>query len=107
VLPGMLTVRGVTRPVSLLIEQIAVTPESFTADGTMHIDRAEFGGDRVPRAGRPLPRPDGAGPVRTQVTAGIKGSVPHMDGPVRVRPPSRFADGPPASTTRHTEEEAQ
>ena len=43
VLPGMLTVRGVTRPVSLLIEQIAVTPESFTADGTMHIDRAEFG----------------------------------------------------------------
>jgi polyisoprenoid-binding protein YceI len=42
-LPGMLTVRGVTRPASLLIEQIAVTPESFTAGGTMHIDRAEFG----------------------------------------------------------------
>ena len=42
-LPGMLTVRALTRPVSLLIEQIAVTPESFTARGTMRIDRAEFG----------------------------------------------------------------
>ena len=42
-LPGMLTVRGVTRPVSLLVEQVAVTPESFTARGTARTDRAGFG----------------------------------------------------------------
>jgi polyisoprenoid-binding protein YceI len=42
-LPGTLTVRGVTRPVSLLVEQTAISPESFTARGTARIDRAEFG----------------------------------------------------------------
>ena len=42
-LPGMLTVRGVTRPVILSVEQSAVTPESFTVRATTRIDRAEFG----------------------------------------------------------------
>jgi len=42
-LPGTLTVRGVTRPVSLLVEQTAVSPKSFTTRGTARIDRAGFG----------------------------------------------------------------
>jgi len=43
VLAGTLTVRDVTRPVSLLIVQSAVSSESFTARATTRIDRAEFG----------------------------------------------------------------
>lgn len=43
VLIGMLTVRGTTRPVTLSIEQSAVTPTSFTACATIRIDRTEFG----------------------------------------------------------------
>ena len=35
--------RDVTRPVSLSIEQSAVTPRSFTARATTRIDRTEFG----------------------------------------------------------------
>jgi hypothetical protein len=43
VLPGTLTVRDIARPVSLLVEQTTVSPESFTARGTTRVDRAEFG----------------------------------------------------------------
>ena len=43
VLPGMLTVRGITRPVTLSVEQSAMTPGSFTVRATTRIDRAEFG----------------------------------------------------------------
>jgi polyisoprenoid-binding protein YceI len=39
----MLTVRGVTRPVTLSVEQSAATPTSFTVRATTRIDRAEFG----------------------------------------------------------------
>ncbi len=42
VLTGTLTVRDVTRPVSLSIEQPAVTPGSFTARAATRIDRAAF-----------------------------------------------------------------
>ena len=42
-LPGWLTVRDVTRPVTLSIERSAVTTESFTARATTRIDRTEFG----------------------------------------------------------------
>jgi polyisoprenoid-binding protein YceI len=42
-LPGMLTVRGVTQPVTLSIEQSAVTPRSFTVHASTRIDRALFG----------------------------------------------------------------
>jgi polyisoprenoid-binding protein YceI len=42
-LPGTLTVRGITQPVSLLVERTAVSPESFTARGTARIDRAGSG----------------------------------------------------------------
>ena len=42
-LTGTLTVRGLTRPVSLSVGQSAVTPGSFTARATTRIDRAEFG----------------------------------------------------------------
>jgi polyisoprenoid-binding protein YceI len=42
-LPGMLTVRHVTRPVTLSIGQLTVAPGSFTARATMRIDRTEFG----------------------------------------------------------------
>jgi polyisoprenoid-binding protein YceI len=42
-LTGTLTVRGVTRPVTLSIEQSAVTPGSFTARAAARIDRTEFG----------------------------------------------------------------
>jgi polyisoprenoid-binding protein YceI len=40
---GMLTVRNVTMPIILPIEQSAVTPRSFDARATMRIDRTEFG----------------------------------------------------------------
>ena len=42
-LTGTLTVRDVTRPVSLSIEQSAVSPRSFTVRATTRIDRTEFG----------------------------------------------------------------
>jgi polyisoprenoid-binding protein YceI len=42
-LTGTLTVRDVTVPVSLLVEQIVIAPDSFTARGTVRIDRAAFG----------------------------------------------------------------
>jgi polyisoprenoid-binding protein YceI len=41
--PGELTVRDVTRPVSLDAEFTAVTPESFTVRATTRIDRTDFG----------------------------------------------------------------
>jgi polyisoprenoid-binding protein YceI len=40
---GALTVCGVTRPASLQVEQLAVSPGSFTARARTRIDRAEFG----------------------------------------------------------------
>lgn len=42
-LTGTLTVRGVTRPVTLSIEESAVAPGSFTARASTRIDRTEFG----------------------------------------------------------------
>jgi polyisoprenoid-binding protein YceI len=42
-LTGTLTVRGVTRPVTLSIEQSAVAAGSFTARAAARIDRTEFG----------------------------------------------------------------
>ena len=42
-LTGTLTVRGLTRPVSLSAGQPAVAPGSFTARATTRIDRTEFG----------------------------------------------------------------
>jgi polyisoprenoid-binding protein YceI len=42
-LAGTLTVRDAARPVSLLIEQSAVEPGSFTARATTRIDRTQFG----------------------------------------------------------------
>ena len=42
-LTGALTVRDVTEPVSLSIEQSAVTPRSFTARAVTRIDRTAFG----------------------------------------------------------------
>lgn len=42
-LTGTLTVRDVTEPVSLSIEQFAVTPRSFTARAVTRIDRTAFG----------------------------------------------------------------
>ena len=42
-LEGALTVRNVTMPVSLSIEQCAVTPRSFNAHASTRIDRNEFG----------------------------------------------------------------
>ena len=42
-LTGTLTVRNVTMPVTLSIEQTAVTPESFNAKASTRIDRTEFG----------------------------------------------------------------
>lgn len=43
VIVGTLTVRGVARPVSLTIEESAVTGRSFTVRATTRIDRTEFG----------------------------------------------------------------
>jgi polyisoprenoid-binding protein YceI len=42
-LAGLLTVRGVTRPVSLTVEPSTVSPRSFTVRATTRIDRTEFG----------------------------------------------------------------
>ncbi|GAA1368592.1 YceI family protein [Streptomyces beijiangensis] len=42
-LTGTLTVCGVSRPVTLAIEEYAMTPEGFTARATTRIDRTEFG----------------------------------------------------------------
>jgi len=42
-LTGTLTVRGVTRPVSLAVELAGVSPRSFTVRATTRIDRTEFG----------------------------------------------------------------
>lgn len=42
-LTGMLTVRNVTMPVTLSVEQSAVTPGSFNARVSTRIDRTEFG----------------------------------------------------------------
>ena len=42
-LTGTLTVRNVTMPVILSIEQTAVTPGAFNARASMRIDRTEFG----------------------------------------------------------------
>jgi polyisoprenoid-binding protein YceI len=42
-LTGALTVRNVTRPVTLSIERTAVTPGSFNAKASTRIDRTEFG----------------------------------------------------------------
>jgi polyisoprenoid-binding protein YceI len=43
VLTGTLTVRDVTRPVSLLVELSDVSARSFTSHTTVRIDRTEFG----------------------------------------------------------------
>jgi polyisoprenoid-binding protein YceI len=40
---GSLTVRGVTRPVTLTVERIDTAPGAFTARATARIDRTEFG----------------------------------------------------------------
>jgi polyisoprenoid-binding protein YceI len=42
-LTGALTVRGVTRPVTLSVGQPTVAPESFTVRAAARIDRTEFG----------------------------------------------------------------
>jgi polyisoprenoid-binding protein YceI len=42
-LTGTLTVREVTRPVSLAVELADVSPRTFTARATTRIDRTEFG----------------------------------------------------------------
>lgn len=53
--PGTLTVRGVTRPVSLSIDRYDVTPDRFTVHATARIDRVEFGvGGSGGRVGRHL-----------------------------------------------------
>ena len=43
VVTGELTVRDVTRPVTLAIRQFAVSGDSFTATAVVRIDRTEFG----------------------------------------------------------------
>jgi polyisoprenoid-binding protein YceI len=43
VIDGTLTVRGVTRPVSVLAEITGVTTREFTARATVRIDRYDFG----------------------------------------------------------------
>ncbi len=40
---GALTVRDVTRPVTLLVEQVSAAPGAFTARVAVRIDRADFG----------------------------------------------------------------
>jgi polyisoprenoid-binding protein YceI len=42
-LDGTLTVRDISRPVRLSIERSEISPRSFTARGTVRIDRTEFG----------------------------------------------------------------
>lgn len=43
ILAGTLSVRGVTRPVSVLAKVTDVNPRSFTARATVRIDRYDFG----------------------------------------------------------------
>jgi polyisoprenoid-binding protein YceI len=43
VIAGTLTVRGVTKPVSLTVEEITVSADGFTARATTRIDRTAFG----------------------------------------------------------------
>jgi polyisoprenoid-binding protein YceI len=43
VVRGELTVRDVTRPVTLAIRQVAVSRDGFMATATVRIDRTEFG----------------------------------------------------------------
>jgi polyisoprenoid-binding protein YceI len=43
VIAGTLTVRGVTKPVSLTVQEITVVPEGFTTRASTRIDRTEFG----------------------------------------------------------------
>ncbi|HEY7432057.1 MAG TPA: YceI family protein [Streptosporangiaceae bacterium] len=42
-LTGTLTVRGVTRPVTLTVDQVEAAADGFTARATTRIDRTEFG----------------------------------------------------------------
>jgi polyisoprenoid-binding protein YceI len=52
---GTLTVREISRPVSLSISQVAMTGQSFTATATVRVDRTEFGLTAMPGlAGRYL-----------------------------------------------------
>jgi polyisoprenoid-binding protein YceI len=52
---GTLTVREVSRPVSLSIGQVTVDGQSFTASATVRVDRTEFGVTAMPGlAGRYL-----------------------------------------------------
>ena len=52
---GTLTVREVSRPVSLSIGQVTVAGQSFTASATVRVDRTEFGVTAMPGlAGRYL-----------------------------------------------------
>jgi polyisoprenoid-binding protein YceI len=54
-LAGLLTVRGVTRPITLSTEPLAVSPRSFTVRATTRLDRTEFGVTAYPGlAGRHL-----------------------------------------------------
>jgi len=54
-LAGLLTVRGVTRPITLSTEPLAVSPRSFTVRATTRLDRTEFGVTAYPGlAGRYL-----------------------------------------------------
>jgi polyisoprenoid-binding protein YceI len=39
----MLTVRGVTRPVRLAIEESSITPRSFSVTAAVRVDRTDFG----------------------------------------------------------------
>lgn len=47
-LSGMLTVGGITRPVSLSVERTEVSPEAFTARAITRVDRTEFGVTAAP-----------------------------------------------------------
>jgi polyisoprenoid-binding protein YceI len=52
---GTLTVREVSRPVSLSIDQMTIAERSFTASATVRVDRIEFGVTAMPGlAGRYL-----------------------------------------------------
>ena len=52
---GTLTVRDVSRPVSLAIGQLSTTGPSFTARAAIRVDRTEFGVTAMPGlAGRYL-----------------------------------------------------
>jgi polyisoprenoid-binding protein YceI len=52
---GTLTVREISRPVSLSISQVTMAEQSFTASATVRVDRTEFGVTAMPGlAGRYL-----------------------------------------------------